>query len=116
MEEQNNRLKFKVEQLVTYIKNQETYIRYCTCYKKMKQDKEIMAIINEIKQYEQRLVKEKSLDKNIDDIEKEIVIKKDKLREYPIYQEYSYLQEDLNNLFQQIRSIIQKEIDKYLLY
>ena len=101
----------KVDELVCLIKNTYNYKKYEELKNKMASNKEIMDIIDKVKKIEQTIVKKEYNKQDIKEDEKELKDLMDKLNEYPIYLEYSYLQEDLNNDFQNIKKIIEDSIN-----
>ena len=101
----------KVDELVCLIKNTPNYIKYEELKNKMASNKEITSIIGKIKKIEQTIVKKEYNKQDTKEDEKELKDLMDKLNEYPIYLEYSYLQEDLNNDFQNIKKIIEDSIN-----
>ena len=102
----------KVDELVSIVKNTSDYKRYIELKKIMEDNNEIMSLVNSIKKKEQELVKKEYNKVNTSKDEIEVNSLKDELNSYPIYQEYIYLQEDLNNTFQNIKNIIEKSIEK----
>lgn len=112
MEKQNKEeLLKKVDELVSIIKNSNDYKRYIEL-KTIMENSEIMPIINKIKKVQRESIKNESRGINTLKLEEEIVSLKKELDSYPIYREYTYLQEDLNNDFQNIKKIIE-DIIKY---
>ena len=100
MEESNKELILtKIDELVNIIKSEENYIRYEKITNQMKSNSTIIELINEIKQLNKKLINLQY--KNIDttEIEDKIKEKENFLNSMPIYLEYKYLQEDLDNLF-----------------
>lgn len=108
-----NKLINKVNELVDYLKNQDSYKRYITLSLSLKEDKEVMKLIKEIKKIHQNIINDEYNGINTSKLELQLSKKKEELERFPLYLEYSYLQEDLNNQFQQIKSIIENEINKY---
>jgi cell fate (sporulation/competence/biofilm development) regulator YmcA (YheA/YmcA/DUF963 family) len=102
----------KVSELVEIIKESNDYKKYSELKDKMKNNKDIMDLVNKIKKEEQQLVNKKYRKEDTKELEDSIDKNKKELMSYPIYQEYSYLQEDLNNTFQNIKSIIENSINK----
>ena len=102
----------KVSELIEIIKESNDYKKYTELKDKMKNNKDIMDLVNKIKKEEQQLVNKKYRKEDTKELEKNIDKNKKELMSYPIYQEYSYLQEDLNNMFQNIKSIIENSINK----
>lgn len=100
----------KIEEIVNIIKNSDEYKKYIEVSNKMKNNKEIMNLINEVKFLQKNLVKEQSFGNDISLIDEEINKKIKRLEEYPIYLEYTYLQEDLDNSI----SLVKTSIEKYI--
>ncbi len=101
----------KVDELVSLIKNSDDYKRYIFLKEEMKNNKEIMNNISKIKKLEQTVVNKKYRKESVVKEEQEINSLKEELLTYPIYQEYSYLMEDLDNTFQNIREMLEKNIN-----
>lgn len=99
------------DEIVDIIKNSEEYRKYIEVSNKMKDHKEIMSLIDEIKSLQKQLVKEQSLNKDVTSIDNEINNKLKQLEEYPIYLEYIYLQEDLNESIGLVKERIEKHIN-----
>ena len=102
----------KIDELISLIKEMPTYKRYIDICNQMKKNKEITNIISNIKKKQKEAVNLEYRKENTSVIDKEIEVSLKTLMEYPIYQEYSYLQEDLNNMFQTIRSILENHINE----
>ena len=102
----------KVDELIDLLKSNEDYQRYIYLSNEMKKNNTIMSIIKDIKKLEQQRVNLEYKKEDTKDIDKEIDSKKNELNEYPIYVEYNYLKEDLNNTFQSIRSILENNINE----
>ena len=105
-----NNILDKTDELVEYIKSSKNYKKYQELSKRVKDNKEIMHIINEIKALQKKAVRKEYNHEDVTDINKEINKKLEKLNEYPIYQEMTYLEEDLNNLF----ILIKERLDNYI--
>lgn len=100
MEKNMNDIYNQIDELFNDIKKSEVYKNYVLCSKKMKDNKEIMNLINDIK----RLQK---IDANNSDdyIKIEIDNKYKLLNSYPIYQSYLIYKEELNELLSEISLI-----------
>lgn len=107
----SNDVLVKVDEIVSYIKESDTYKRYLEVEEKMKNNLEIMDKINKIKTIQKEIVKLEIEKKDISILEKEIEEILSNLNTYPIYQEYSYLLEDLNNTFQEIKFMIENYLN-----
>ncbi len=101
----------KVSEIVEYIKNSSSYQKFMIIEDKMQQDDEIMTKIAEVKDLQKEMVKLESLKKDISSLEMKRKTLLEELQNYPIYQEYIYLLEDLNNIFQEIKTVLEKYIN-----
>ena len=112
MENKNKEeLIIKINELVSLIKDTPEYKRYISLKESMSKNKEIMSLINDIKKSEQTIVKKNHNKQDTIEEEKKLKELKEKLNSFPAYLEYSYLQEDLNNDFQNIKKIIEDSIN-----
>lgn len=111
--ENNNkeRLINKTKELVELIKNSSDYQKYLELKNKMKDNNEIMTLINKIKKEEKIITNKEYRKEDTKENNKNIDKMKQELETYPIYKEYIYLQEDLNNMFQSIKSIIENSLN-----
>lgn len=113
MEKQNKEMIFnKVDELVNLLKSSEEYQRYLFLSNEMKSNDSLMNLIKDIKSLEQKRVNLEFKKESTKEIDNEIEQKKKELEEYPIYTEYNYLKEDLDNTFQSIRSILEQNINQ----
>ena len=101
----------KLDELNKLIKDTPNYKRFNELKKSLEENNEIMSLIKEIKKVQQSIIKKehKKEDTSID--EERLNNLKDNLNKYPDYLEYTYLQEDLNNDFQNIKKIIENSIN-----
>ncbi len=104
----------EIDEIISIIKNSNEYKNYIEVSNKLQQNKDIMTLIDEVKFLQKELVKKKNKGINIKNIENEIDNKVKLLEEYPIYLEYLYLQEDLNNSINLIKSSIENYIDSII--
>jgi len=109
-----NEILSKTDELIEMIKKDDLYKRYVLVSKEMKDNEEIMTIISDIKLLQKKAVNLEYKKEDISLVEKEISSKLNLLNSYPIYQEYSYLLEDLNGLFQEIKAILESYINGLL--
>ncbi len=105
-----NKWQDKMDAIILAIKDSTEYQNYQKAFEKMQNNKEIMQIIEEIKSLQKDLVIKKEKGIATKDIDTTIDNKLKSLEEYPLYLEFSYLQEELNNAI----TIIKKSIEKYL--
>lgn len=92
----------KIDDLVNTIKDSNEYKRYLELENKISNNNEIMTLINDVKNKEKAIVNSKSKEESIL-LQKELDDLLSKLNEYPLYNEYIELQEELNNLFGTIK-------------
>lgn len=107
----NSEILKKVDEIISYIEGSEAYVKYKDIESKMKKDVEIMDKVNKVKFLQKEMVKLEIEKKDITSLEKEVEEIMFSLNSYPIYQEYTYLLEDLNNIFQSIKSIIENYLN-----
>ena len=103
-----DKLNEKIDEMISIIKSSDEYKKYMEISSKMEQDEEIMTLIREIKELQKKIVKEESFGNDISTLDEDINKKIKLLEEYPIYLDYIYLQEDLNNTMQMIKESIEK--------
>ena len=96
-----------VEEVISVIQKSDDYQKCLELKEKMRQNKELMQLVENIKEAQKRYIKNGSQDK------KEIQVLEEKLSNYPIYVLYqqhlekinsmiSYVQDDLNEFFTQL--------------
>lgn len=99
----NNFIK-DIDDLFDEIKKTNTYTNYICCKNKLKQNKEINDLIEEIKSLQKKFVNTHDIS-----IKKQIKKLNERLIDYPIYQEYLNYSEELNEeLF-----VIKDQFEKY---
>ncbi len=101
----------KIDEIVKYIEDSDTYKKYKELEKRLEKDFDIMDKINRVKSIQKEIVKLEIEKKDISNLEKEIEEIIVDLNTYPIYQEYNYLFEDLNNTFQEVKFVIEKYLN-----
>ena len=104
----------KIDEIVSYIEESDNYKRYKEIEKRLEKDLDIIDKVNRVKSIQKEIVKLEVEKKDISNLEKEIEEILSILNTYPIYQEYIYLQEDLDNTFQSIKTIIENYINDTL--
>ena len=108
----NDKILNKLDEIISYLKESDDYLKYNDLSNKIKKNKDVMDLIDGIKMIQKKIVKEESVGNNIASLEQDLSGMVTKLNEYPIYQEMNYLQEDLNNTFQDVKMIIEKYLNK----
>lgn len=106
-------IKDKVKELIETIKKSDDYISYVSLMKAVSDDADITRLIEEIKSYQKQIVKLNSISSNVDCSYYDGLIKEnlDNLNRYPIYVEFSHLQDELNTVFQIIKDTLENEIN-----
>lgn len=106
----NKELANKLDEIIAYIKNSPDYHKYFQINEQLKKNANLIAIINDIKHLQKQAVKYHSLNqfKEEHKIDQQITIKLQLLETYPIYIEYITLQEELNDMLQNIKTILDK--------
>ena len=104
----------KVDELVNYLKKRPEYLKYQELVKQVKDNEEIMNIINKVKKMQKEAVKKEYNGESVTEINKEIDSCLKELEKYPIYAEMNYLKEDLDNLFGSIKNILDSYMDKQI--
>ena len=113
MEKKNKeKLITKIEELVKIVKDSDDYKRFIYLKEQLKDNKDLMKLINNVKKKEQERVNKEYRKEPIKDLDKEIESLKEELNTYPDYLEYSYLQNDINDTLQNIKSIIEDTLNK----
>ena len=104
----NNKVLTKVDEIVEYLKNSNDYKRYIELKSYMEKDVEINILINDVKILQKKAVNEEHKGIEVSDIDKEIERKLAILNNNIIYQEYIEVQGRLNEVFQNIKFILDK--------
>ncbi len=102
----------KIDELISLIKKNDDYQRYLYLKEEMKKNKTLMELIKQIKKEEQTRIKKEYNHEDITENNATIDKLNYELLSYPIYQEYLYLQEDINNMLQNIRKILEDSFNK----
>ena len=110
----NDEVLEKIDEIISYIKSSDTYKKYIDVEAKMKNNADIMDKVNKVKSLQKEIVKLEIDNKDVSHLEKEIKEILLILNTYPIYQEYSYLLEDLDNTYQYIKFIIEKYLNEII--
>lgn len=110
----NDNILKKTDELVNYIQNSNDYIKYQKLVQEVKKNQEIMDIIEEVKKLQKVAVNKEYHQEDAKNINDQIKTNLKKLKTYPIYQEMTYLQEDLNNLFMTIKNMLDDYINEQI--
>ncbi len=98
----NNEILLKVDEIINKIEASDLYQKYVDLKKKMDNNEEIKALINEVK------VLQKDVVHHIDKKE-ELNNKINELNNYPLYREYNNTIYEINNIY----GIIEKDLNNY---
>lgn len=101
----NKEILEKVDEIINYIRESNSYKNYRKAKELMYKDKELLVLIDNIKIYQKKMIKELNQDEN----EKKLKDYIDKLNDNPLYLEYLTYQEELNNML----IIFENKINKY---
>jgi len=99
----NNKILNEVENIVSFIKESDTYKDYIFLKEKLSNNETAMSLINEIKTIQKQLVKKEVNNEDIKDLDNLIKEKEEELNRIPLYIEYINKQEQLNDLYQDIK-------------
>lgn len=111
MEKYMNNILKKTEELIDTIKKSNDYQEYLRIKQIIKNDKEIMELIDNVKSLQKRIVKEQIKNNDISNLEQQIEEKLKKLDSFPIYNEFNNLQYDINNCMQIIKNTIENHLN-----
>lgn len=98
----NNDVIREIELLITEIKESNIYIEYITLLNKVCVSDEIKSLTNEIRNINKQLVLTPSIK-----LEETLKLKEKELNEIPLYLEYKYKLEELNNMLTIIKNKIE---------
>lgn len=113
MENKNReKLLSKIDELIILVKESNDYKRYLELKKAMEKNNDIMSLINKVKKIEQLIINKEYRKEDTKKEKVELTSLNDELNSYPIYQEYNYLQKDIDSTLQTIKSIIEDSINK----
>ena len=109
-----NKIIEKTDEIIDVIIKSDKYKKYIDLKNKMSQDKEIMTLIDEVKSLQKKIINETYKGNDVSLFEEKIIKNMELLNNYPIYVEFNYLQEDLNEMFQYMKNTIQDNINNIL--
>lgn len=102
----NEEIICKVDAIVEYIKNTDTYINYKKYEEIIKENERITSLIREIKKCQQDIVNQRG---SILNLEKRIKEMLEELESEPTYVMYKNLQDEINNML----TIFENKLNKY---
>jgi cell fate (sporulation/competence/biofilm development) regulator YmcA (YheA/YmcA/DUF963 family) len=109
----NTKVLEKLDELIELLHNQEEIPRFKEIEKQLNQNSYIQSRVNEYKRWQQKVV---LVENKNQELPKETSDKLDRLYhelfDIPIYNEYSLLQEEINDVLQQISFILEEELNK----
>ncbi len=104
----------KLDEIIALIKNSDEYQKYLELSSKTRSNEEIMQLIEQVKEIQKKIVKKEVLREDTSSLEKMNNDLLKQLNEIPLYQEFTYVQEDLNNTLQNVKKVIQDSINDRL--
>lgn len=112
----NNEILKEIDFLVEDIKKTSIYQRYQAIKDKMQQNEELMNLIKSYKKLQQELVQYEynKQEAKVIELEKELQYQKEILMKNPLYSEYIFIQEELNESFQLIKDTLTDYFDQKL--
>lgn len=110
-----NEIKEELKKIINEISSSGDYQEYLKISEKMKKNKEIITLIEEIKTLQKELVKNEYYKKDLTIIEKEYNEKLKQLNNYPLYQSFLEKQEKINDKLKYVKDEIQNFFDEIIL-
>ena len=101
----NNEVINEIDVLVSTIKSSDIYKEYIDLLKKVSSSNEIKELTNEIRKINKELVLTPSIE-----LEDKLKLKEKELNEIPLYLEYKYKLEELNNML----TIIKNKVEVFM--
>lgn len=111
MEEQNKKVLDSFDNLISEIKDSLEYKTYISLKRKLKDNKEVKSLTNEIKLLQRKAVKSNYV-KDVKSFDNEIEEKLAKLESIPLYNEYLYAVKDLNYIINYVKEQIEDLINE----
>ncbi|MBR6113279.1 MAG: YlbF family regulator [Bacilli bacterium] len=105
----NSNIIREVDEIIDYIKKSDTYKDYKYLEDKLSKHDKANKLISEVKEYQRILVKKQLHKEDITDLETKINNNLSLLNKIPLYVEFISKQEELNDMYQQIKM----ELDEY---
>lgn len=103
----NQEISKKLDELISFIKEQNHYKRYLLVEEQLQKNEEITSCIDSIKAIQKEMVKREIKRESIASLQEEYQNLLQRLNGYPIYQEYQELQQELNEEFQYIKRTLE---------
>lgn len=103
----------KLEEIVSYIENSNTYQDYQLLKEKLASNQKTNILISKIKEKQKELVKKEYNHENIQKLEEELYSLEKELKEIPLYCDFIDKQTELNDIFTNIKIQIEKCLDEY---
>ena len=108
----NKEILEKLEEIVCYIEKSNTYQDYQMLKEKLASNQKITSLIEEVKSKQKELVNKKYHHENTKELEEELTQLEKKLLEIPLYCDFFDKQTELNDIFTNIKSQIEKCLDE----
>ena len=110
----NDEIISKLDDIISIIKDSSKYKRFLEVQESMKNNKDITSKIERVKFLQKELIKTESKGKDTNIVFKEYNDLINELDSYPVYQEYKELLEELDDLYQEIKFILENHINNIL--
>lgn len=107
----NKELENKAKELNRWLLDQGVVKEYLKYEKLIRQHVELAKEEEELKAMQKKIVNDKHLDKDCDELIKEYEERKERFYDHPIVHNYILLKEEVNQLTWQINTLINKEIN-----
>lgn len=102
----NDNIITKVNEIVDVIKNSKEYQDYIYLENKLNNNKKVKDLVKKIKVLQKQIVKKEVLKQDTKDLEKQIDEYLSILNKIPLYLEYIEKQNELNRVYQNIKSYL----------
>ena len=100
----NNLVLKQIEDIVSTIKSGKEYQEYVELSNKLKKNSKASRIIQEIKAMQKEIVRLEMNGENVETLEKKIKKSLDELEKIPLYTEFVEKQQELNEIYQMIKT------------
>lgn len=108
----NKEILEKLEEIVSYIENGKIYQDYQMLKEKLASNQKITSLIEEVKSKQKELINKEYHHENTKELEEELVLLENKLKEIPLYCDFIDRQTKLNDMFTNIKEQIENCLDK----
>ena len=100
----NDKILNEVDSIITLIKDSKEYKEYLFLKEKLEKNEKAKSLIKEIKNLQKELVKKEAEGMGATDLDKKINDNLEKLNRIPLYVDFINIQDELNNIYQDIKN------------